>query len=224
MISTGNDIVSLKAINPQRTKQAQFYSKIISPSELELYRTEGFAEIPFENFVWLLWSIKESVYKFQKRNFHDLKFSPLKIIIQKINFPPGKSVTKFESLQYERDSFYKKEFHSGNVCSGNDILYFRSIIHEELLSTVVSNDEKFENTWLGIKSIDNNDYEIQSKEVRSFLLNKLSAIFPNDNFSIRKSIIGYPVLFREKEEINIPVSLAHHDHFVGYSFLLKNFI
>jgi len=55
MTSTGNDIVALNAIAIARTKQNRFYSKILSPSEKNLYSQAGFSKIPFENFVWLLW-------------------------------------------------------------------------------------------------------------------------------------------------------------------------
>ena len=224
MISIGNDIISLNAINPRRTKEIPFYSKIVSPSELKLYSTEEFSGMSFENFVWLLWSIKESVYKFQKRNFPDLKFSPVKIEIDKIDFPKKKSVAKFKSLEFKQDSFFKDEFHTGTASFGNIIFYFKSILNEELISTIVSNDEKFGNTWWGFKSIDCKNYESQSREVRTFVLNELKKIFPKNSLQIRKHEIGYPVLVSEGKDTDIPVSFTHHGHFVGYSFLIKHVI
>ena len=224
MISIGNDIISLNAINTDRTKQVRFYSKIVSPSELKLYSTEEFSGMSFENFVWLAWSIKESVYKFQKRNFPNLKFSPVKIEIEKIHFPKKRSFSKFKILEFKQDSFYNEEFHTGTARFGNNIFYFKSIINEELISTIVSNDEKFENTWWGFKSIDSNNYESQAKEVRAFVLKELKTIFPKNNFNIRKHNIGYPVLLNDEKETNIPLSFSHHGHFVGYSFLIKDAI
>lgn len=222
MISIGNDIISLNAINPYRTKQVRFYSKIVSPSELKLFNIGEFSGMYFENFVWLLWTIKESIYKFQKRNFQNLKFSPVKIEIEKINFPKNRSVSKFKNLEFKQDSFYKDEFHTGSARFENNIFYFKSIINEELISTIVSNDEKFKNTWWGFKSIDGNNYESQSKEVRTFALNELKTIFPKNSLLIRKHNIGYPVLLSEGKDTKIPVSFTHHDHFVGYSFLIKD--
>jgi len=64
MTRGGNDIVSLQAINRTRTRQPRFYSKILADSELTLYKEGGFAAIPFEIFVWLCWSIKESAFKY----------------------------------------------------------------------------------------------------------------------------------------------------------------
>ena len=80
MLGTGNDIVALAAINVERTRQSNFYSKILSLSEQQLYN-ELQSQLPFENFVWLAWSVKESAYKFLKRFMPDLVFSPTKIMI-----------------------------------------------------------------------------------------------------------------------------------------------
>lgn len=222
MISIGNDIISLNAINPHRTKQARFYSKIVSPSELKLFNIGEFSGMSFENFVWLLWTIKESVYKFQKRNFQNLKFSPVKIEIEKIDFPKKRSVAKFKNLEFKQDFFYKEEFYTGSARFENNIFYFKSIINEELISTIVSDDEGFENIWWGFKSIDSNNYESQAKEVRTFVLNELKTIFPKNSFNIRKHNVGYPVLLSDGKDTNLPLSFTHHDRFIGYSFLIRD--
>lgn len=224
MKSTGNDIVALKAINKQRTNHTRFYSKILSISEQALYYRQEFGEMPFEKFVWLLWSVKESVYKYLKRAMPALVFSPTKIIIQRIDPPYRRTITIFGDTQWENKSNEScEEFYKGIIIVGSDIFYFRSKIHVELISTVVNNDENFENIWWGIKSIDHAAYDNQSKAVRAFILNKLNFILPGciDNLSIGKCHLGFPVVLKEAKEMNIPVSLAHHDHFIAYSFLLK---
>ena len=67
MISAGNDIVSLTATNVTRTKSPEFYSKIISPAEKALFDTLDQEVLPFHRFVWLLWSVKESAFKYLHR-------------------------------------------------------------------------------------------------------------------------------------------------------------
>ena len=220
MTSTGNDIIGIKTINPQRTKQERFYSKILSFSELELYSGKVSQTIPFENFVWLLWSIKESVYKYQRRNIQDLIFSPGKIIIQSIDFPAKCIVTEFGTLQYESTSFSEEEFYCCKIHFETEIFYSRSKIHNELIYTVVNDNDIFDNIWWGIKFIDYADYANQSMAVRSFALGKLSSVFPNDDLQLEKSVAGYPVLLKAKKESDIPISFTHHDHFIAYSFLL----
>ncbi|HYM93610.1 MAG TPA: 4'-phosphopantetheinyl transferase superfamily protein [Chitinophagaceae bacterium] len=225
MKSIGNDIVALKSINKKRTKQILFYSKILSVSEQALYYKQGFEELSFEKFVWLLWSVKESVYKYLKRSVPDLVFSPTKIIIQRIELPYRQTITKFGSTQWENKGNESCEnFYRGIITFGPYTFYFRSKIHAELISTVVNDGENFENIWWGIKSIDDAAYNDQSKEVRAFILNKLNSTLSgcNDNLSIEKCPLGYPVVLKEAKEMDIPVSLAHHDHFIAYSFLSKN--
>lgn len=221
MTSTGNDIIALRAIDRKRTKQERFYSKILSFSEVELYYHNVSATLPFENFIWLVWSIKESVYKYQKRNFPDLIFSPGKIIIETINFPNKCTATEFGTGQYENNSFGEEEFYSCKACFGTKVFYSRSKVYHELIYTVVNDSNKFENTWWGIKFIDDADYISQSSEVRSFVLNKLNSFFPNDNLRIEKREVGYPILLKEKKEQDLPISFTHHDHFVAYSFILR---
>ena len=225
MKSTGNDIVALNVVNRQRTNHYNFYSKILSVSEQSLYYRQGFAEMPFEKFVWLLWSIKESVYKYLKRTKPGLVFSPTKIIIQRIDPPFRRIITSFNGIQWENNVNESCEiFYKGVTVFGPDIFYSRSKIHDELISTVVSNDENFENIWWGIKSINHTGYDNQSKAVRAFILDKLYSILPGakDNLSIGKCPQGCPVVLKEAKEMNIPVSLAHHGYFIAYSFLLKH--
>jgi phosphopantetheinyl transferase (holo-ACP synthase) len=223
--STGNDIVALQSIKGQRTNHFRFYSKIISVSEQALYYRHGFAQMSFEKFVWLLWSIKESVYKYEKRIVPGLVFSPTKIIIQGIDPSYRHTVTSFRRIQWENNNNEScEDLYKGIIIFGTDIFYSRSKIHDELISTVVSNDENFENTWWGIKSIDHAAYENQSKAVREFILERLNSILPRgpDNFHIEKNPLGCPEVLMGAIEMNIPVSLAHHDHFIAYSFLLRH--
>jgi len=64
MKSIGNDIIALKYIDLLRTPDLSFISKIISAEELMLYKQQDFSLIPFKDFHWLAWSVKESVYKY----------------------------------------------------------------------------------------------------------------------------------------------------------------
>jgi phosphopantetheinyl transferase (holo-ACP synthase) len=223
MKSTGNDIVALNVINRLRTNHFSFFSKILSVSEEALYSRPGFAEMPFEEFVWLLWSVKESVYKYLKRIVPSLVFSPTKIIILGIDPPYRQALKSFGGIQWENNKNESSEdLFKGVIICGSDIFYSSSKIHDEFISTVVSNDKNFENTSWGIKSIDGTGYKNQSKAVRAFVLEKLNSILPDgyDTLCIGKNRQGCPVVLRGAMEIYIPVSLAHHDRFIAYSFLL----
>src|ERR1700744_5977602 len=130
MTGAGNDIVALAVINATRTRQPNFYSKIILPAEQELYSAEFEDKLPFEHFVWLAWSVKESIYKFLQKKTPDLVFSPSKIIIKRLMPPqlPARSVKLSQGRGFERVPAYE-----GEVTFGNETLYSRSLIDMDFI-------------------------------------------------------------------------------------------
>lgn len=202
-ISIGNDIVAMDAIDAGRTKLPVFYSKILSPAELEMYSKKDLPPLPFEQFVWLLWSIKESVYKCVKRQNPDLTFSPKKIIVTRLDRPVGPSAA-YHSLVY---------FNSTPV-------YARSLVSNKFISTLATNDPaEFDNVCWEVREIGQTDPESQSKDVRSFVLDRLQHFFPGDNLLIKKAEAGYPILVRNSTMTNLPISFSHHHDLVFYSFI-----
>jgi len=218
MTNSGNDIISLKEINSTRTKQVQFYSKILTASEITLYREGEFAEIPFEKFVWLIWSLKESAFKCLQRANPTLIFSPTKFMVNHLSIPPGFRATKFNVSQIEGAGFDDTFAFKGIITFESDTLFSRSLVYEELIVSVVNDHSNFENTWWGIKLIDKPDPKNQSMAVRKFLVDKLRRLFHVDELRIDKSTHGFPIIVQGGKEIAISASLSHHDHLVAYSF------
>jgi phosphopantetheinyl transferase (holo-ACP synthase) len=198
MISTGNDIVALGSINKQRTSDPRFYLKILSAAEQELYHQLEFATLPFENYIWLLWSVKESAFKYLQRNNHQLIFSPVKINVLTLDVNPGQ--------QY-----------SGKLQFGQDKLFFRSTITNEWISTVVNGEDDFEYIFNEVHMIEHDTYQHQSAAVRLFALDKLKALLDGE-FKLEKSEWNYPVLIKNGKRVNTPVSLSHDGCFVACSF------
>lgn len=217
MNSTGNDIVALKAINVARTKQSNFYSKIITPHEEQYYDLHLRGDLPLEVFVWIAWSVKESVYKYLKRHQPELVFSPSKMSIIQLN------VSGKHDLANELEGQDIKEVPvcKGKLSFANESFYSVSIVTDHYIFTVVNRDDDFQNTHWGIKRITSNTPDDQSREVRNFLLRRLDKLFPANDLRIEKSEIGYPVIMSNGEELPIPVSFAHHDNYIGYSFVLN---
>ncbi|MDB5004268.1 MAG: 4-phosphopantetheinyl transferase superfamily protein [Mucilaginibacter sp.] len=209
MISAGNDIVALNAIDKRRTNLPAFYSKFITPSELTLYNE---SDISFQNFVWLLWSVKESVYKYLKRGDGDLVFSPSRIKIQQIDVADG-----FSNCPLQTDESIDL-LYSGQTLFSSDQLYFQSSINKNFIATVVNDDAGFEQIYWVVKLIDKPDHASQSKAVRLFVLDKLNSLIIEDDLWINKHPIGYPILLHNNQQIDIPISFAHHDRYVSYSF------
>ncbi|MHB8207157.1 4'-phosphopantetheinyl transferase family protein [Mucilaginibacter sp.] len=216
MLSTGNDLVSLNAINVTRTKQPNFYSKILSPTETALHKQPGFANIPFEIFVWLLWSIKESAFKYLQRIDAGILFTPVKFEVIDIQIPPGFNILNFDRVELTGIGFDGVQAIKSTIKIDDYILYSNSLIYQEFVTATVSETGDFSRTHWGIKRIDSDDIEIQSVEVRAFLVDNL----PDKNITINKNPRGIPVLLKDDLELLIPISFSHHEYYVAYSFQL----
>ena len=198
MISVGNDIVALDIIDAGRTIQPAFYSRILDPAEAGSYSEEKFPALPFEQYVWLLWSIKESVYKCIKRAQPELRFSPRKIIVRQIDRSDTyRSLVYFNSIPF----------------------YAESRVNEKFISTLATNDTGFDKICWDVQQIGQTDPESQSQQVRSALLDRLQSFFPGDQLQIEKADAGYPVLVRNSTPTNLPISFSHHHNLVFYSFI-----
>ena len=195
MISAGNDIVALKAVDIQRTQSPAFYSKFIIPAEFALYNPD---EIALANFVWLLWSAKESAYKYLKRISPELIFAPAKLVVQQLNIPRPSKVA-------ENTGYYQ-----GKLSAGDTTLPFLSTVSKEYIATVIDRGDV---QW-GVKEIEASDYESQSKAVRNFLADNLKM----PGVSVEKHPVGYPVLIKDGKELDIAVSFAHHDRYISYCY------
>ncbi|HWZ14970.1 MAG TPA: 4'-phosphopantetheinyl transferase superfamily protein [Mucilaginibacter sp.] len=221
MNSTGNDIVSLNAIDITRTRQQRFYSKILAGSESILYNQYQ-DDLAFETFVWILWSVKESAYKFLQRTNPNLVFSPTRCFVTQLEIPVeyqilNPSISILEGMGFDGHPACKSI-----VTVGSETLYSSSIITRGFIFSVVSRDNDFESTGWGIKRIDDAGSDNQSAEVRTFLLEKLKKELPLHQLQVHKNAHGCPVLVNGAEKIDACVSLAHHDHWVGYSYQLDS--
>jgi phosphopantetheinyl transferase (holo-ACP synthase) len=212
--SIGNDIVALALTDPERTSRQNFFSKIICREEVELFKSRISSKISFEHFVWLAWSVKESVHKFYSRNHSTLSFSPTKIIIKKIQLPVEQNISIDEEL--ESTSFDKARCYCCEVSIEGRNYFTRSFINKDLIFSVCNDADDFGNICWGIKTITDDSYQNQSASVRIFALNKLKKVFNRIDLSIEKPN-GYPVITQEQ---NIPLSFTHHGCFIGYAFAL----
>jgi phosphopantetheinyl transferase (holo-ACP synthase) len=213
MQSTGNDIVSLNAIDVTRTKQPTFYSKILSSTEISLADDPRFAVIPFEIFVWLLWSIKESAFKYLQRIDADVLFTPVKFEVTQFQMPASFKIQAFINEELTGVGFSNIENIRSTISFGDYILHSCSLIYQEFIATVVNSNEDFSKIHWGIKQIDSNETTIQSAEVRKFLIENLT----DNNISIGKNPHGIPVILKDNIEQPMLVSLSHHENFIAYS-------
>jgi phosphopantetheinyl transferase (holo-ACP synthase) len=202
MISTGNDIVALQATQPEKTNLPRFYSRILTIDEKKLYDRLVCPQLAFDHYIWLCWSVKESAYKFNKRNSPDLIFSPLKITVSELLSPASAA-----------EGYYRCK-----ISCGPETLYSRSLLGEDFIVTVVSEDEQFAGTRWGFQPIGSTVYADQSAAVRALVLQELQTTLHRDDLQLQKDPGGCPIVLAGGQPTGIPVSLAHHDRYVAYSF------
>ncbi|MES2277001.1 MAG: 4'-phosphopantetheinyl transferase superfamily protein [Bacteroidota bacterium] len=218
MQGIGNDIIALSSIDVSRTQKPGFYSKILAQSEQQLYH-DSFSYIPFEYFVWLLWSVKESAYKCLQRQQPALVFSPVNTVITAIELPTG--TPPVFSEQIESEGFNNDYSFIINVTFHTQTLYARSIIFgDEVIHTVASFNPVFDPIHWGVKRIEETEPESQSSEVRRFLLAKYQTIIPGRELKVGKSASGYPFISLDGQDTGTEVSLSHHGEWVGYAMAL----
>lgn len=211
MKSAGNDIVAFKITDPQRTNQPRFYRKILSPAEESLF-DPGRPGLSFEQYVWLLWSVKESVYKYHRRLDPVLLFSPTKINVQRL--------TRMGEEMNDLGVRY-----CAVACWESRLLYARSAVCSDYIATVISEDEQFEGVCWGvgcIRDAASPGHARQSAAVRALLLDAWRPLL-GKNLQIQKNTAGIPILMDGLLETGIPISLAHHGSFVAYSLSFPGF-
>lgn len=242
MTGIGNDIVALNAIDISRSRSSRFYSKILSVSEQQLYHNR-FTGIPLAHFVWLLWSVKESVYKCLQRQQHDLLFQPVKIEITQLTAPTISSVIfpgELENIEFidagcfcSEARFESQLFTARSVIYGDEVIFTvaqPTFCHvelaepaeagqprESLRQALADNAFSKSNINCGIKKIALSDPEAQSIAVRKFLLHQINPMFPGQQVNIGKSASGYPFIMVDGLEQDMSVSLSHHGVYVGYA-------
>lgn len=215
--SAGNDIVALNAIDAARTNLPAFYYKIITGEEKDIYEHGLQSLLPLECFVWLAWSVKESAYKYLKRVNPSLVFSPRRMSIQQPVIPG--SEFELSSGTWEGSGFDAKAWHCSIEANGT-ILFSRSLICRDYIFSVVNGTNDFGQVHWGIRQIGSSNPASQSAEVREFLLGRLHQLMPNRDLKIAKDAEGIPYLLQDDKKMGLPVSLAHHDRYIGYSFRL----
>ncbi len=214
MISIGNDVVDLSGIDMERTNDKKFYSKFITDAELELYRPDA---MPFYRFVWLLWSVKEAVFKYLSRHNPDLVFSPTGTCVDNI------SISLFSAHVPADEDKGLSEYHVATTvtCDGREV-HARSFITDEYIATFATTVPEFENMYWGTKRVATNDPDTQSALVRAFALEPLKDMLPGMDVIIIKNQRNVPSIIAEQIPMPfMPITLSHHGHYISYAFIAE---
>jgi phosphopantetheinyl transferase (holo-ACP synthase) len=216
-MSIGNDIIDLNFVNKERTRLYNFYSKILSPSEQQLYQSVE-TKMALETYVWLLWSVKESLYKYLKRHQPSLVFSPTGLISTSLIPPERRWLPSFSIVQMEQKGLDIDVSYHAAIQFEDAIYQTSSLITNEFIHTIAYGESSVEPIYWGLKRIEDRKPANQSVQVRSFALKKLNNHFPNLNLVIEKSEVGYPFVVADQTGLPVNLSFSHHGHFVAYAF------
>ena len=220
-------------IDPGRSQFPGFYAKILAPSEAALHQPP----LSFPVFLWTLWSIKESVYKFVRRHEPDLIFGPTKIVVEiflPIAPPAAASVlpavaesvlpgAPLESAAASSSPAAARPVSSvfqSSVRFRDAVFHTRSHIFPDCISTVVSSTDDFTDVRWGLRRTSDASSAAESAAVRKYFLEELCLLYPDNIWALDKSPAGYPILLRDNQPSEIPVSFAHHGGIVGYAYLV----
>lgn len=125
----GNDIVDLALARKESNwKRKGYLSKIFSDEEqLIILQSKN----P-ENYVWILWSMKEASYKIFNRDTGIRGYFPLRLKILKVDF--------------------KNDFINGKVICGKEIYKTKTIVNQHYIYTVAVNDNSHFNNLIEIEN------------------------------------------------------------------------
>lgn len=113
----GNDVVDLElALKESNWKRKGFLSKIFTNFEQKVIQDAKNQD----EMVWLLWSLKESVYKASQRIFYIQGFFPTRIEITSLNKNKDSIIFFNEKKFYGKTIIEKSCIHSFVVMNKND--------------------------------------------------------------------------------------------------------
>ena len=212
MRSAGNDIVSLSSVNSQRTLQPNYYTRVLSASEKKRYDSIRF-NIPFDEFIWMSWAVKEAAYKFLKRNHSALEFSPTRLEVVQCHEPDNGVMPEADCRVFSNKD---QPSYSGTVTCGElGILYFRAVRTRDWIAAVVNGVNEFSRIVWHVDEIENESRATQSARVRELLLRALGERYPG-MLTIEKTAGDYPVLHQNSHPVDLPISFAHHGRYVSF--------
>lgn len=188
---TGNDIVDLNIAQVYHGDRRQrFLDKIFTSREQEIINSGG-------SEIWLLWAMKEAVYKAHHRRF-DLhrSFDPKKIEVNMINS---------SKISVEARGLYDGHTYWGNGDLTSEYVHINASCDplEPVISEVHSS-----------ASAVRNRLKLLISEKLGLNLCDIS-IVKNQNF--------IPQLTYKYRLLDIPFSISHHGEFAAFSFQLINY-
>lgn len=179
----GNDIIDLNTANRESNWKRTGYLQKTYTSE------EQFLILNSKNqtlMLWILWSIKESVYKANFRKNPVYEYAPLKFNIQNLKQKENQITAEIE---YQ-----------------NSLYYSNTQINQNFLHSIAC---EFKDDFKDIQTIEIEGY---SENYIDYLKEK-KLISSSEDF--QKDEFGVPYLINLKNNLRFPLSISHHGRYLG---------
>ncbi len=179
----GNDIIDLKlALKRRNAENPRFLKKLFCQAEIHQIINSLEPEIQ----LWILWSMKEAVYKsHQRKNYLLRKFNPKAFSCQ---FNTALQIGKVRVNNTDYDTVTEvKEDYIHTKCFENTKDYFSVVDHAVSFSKQ--------------KMLEHIEVVTGSNLTNFFLI---------------KNRLGIPSLYNDNLKIDIPLSLSHHGNFSAF--------
>lgn len=194
----GNDIVDLaQARRESNWRRRGYLDKVFTLHEQQLIRT---APNP-DQLVWLLWSMKESVYKLVVRRSQNRVFAPCKIACDFAG-PVSDCTTGI--------AYYDGLYHTTSTITTHYISTIAFVAHEKPAYSHV------------ILSFETTDFRTHHDLIRAKISQQAALLFDvtEPEIHLSKDNIGAPAL-SVRGNPERPISISHHGHFGAFAIGLR---
>ena len=193
----GNDIVDLSIARVGAgTRRTRYLKKIYTEEEIDLINNSNNEDL----MIWLMWSLKESVYKIIVRREKKIRYAPKSICCKSV-------------ISLQNDSYQSTVLYNGSTFTSI------STIKGDCIHTIAFDDQEI---YPQIKSA---SFEsTKSEDTSLFLDNKVIDTLKNSQnnleyqFVIKRDKLRIPHVYKNDTEIAL-LSLSHHGRFSGYAYL-----
>ena len=189
----GNDIVDLiQAKRESNWRRRGFLAKIFTPHEQGLIHQA----INPDQLVWLLWSMKESVYKLAIRSTGNRVFAPTKMACSIAELT---GTTATGTVDYD-------ERH-----------WTQSLLTPDYISTIAFSTDSVPSFTDAVISFADATYQTQHRVIRERIKQHGSALFAvsQQAIQIQKNQARIPEL-RVDNSVLLPLSMSHHGRYGAY--------
>ena len=190
----GNDIIdTAKALTNFKNKKTRLHSYSLSLSEKKRFEKLLEEDIYF----WLIWSMKEALYKSYVKAGLRERFAPKTIEVL--------SIAKQSAKHLAGHGFFNNALY--HICSTINDISIHTIAYQGQ-AEVIQVERK----------INNKDYTSQHQAVRRLALEQLPTT-KEKIWSIKKDFNQIPYLLLNGNRCHHEISLSHHENIVGVAIL-----